>query len=148
MAIAQMEKVIIVTHRSQASELLDALQHEGICHILNAEEAIVSRDAPELITEAQRPRDLENLLNRLTKGIEFLKGFSTPRKGLASVLAPRTVIDAQSYNSVVSDEKLLKIIDQAEQTRLAIDQLNSEYENLNATLNMLTPWATLETPVE
>ena len=57
MAIAQMEKVIIVTHRSQASELLEALQHEGICHILNAEEAMVSKDAPELITEAERPRD-------------------------------------------------------------------------------------------
>jgi V/A-type H+-transporting ATPase subunit I len=148
MAIAQMEKVIIVTHRSQASDLLEALQREGICHILNAEEAIVSRDAPELITQAERPRDLENLLNRLTKAIEFLKGFSAPQKGLTSMLAPRTVIDAQSYNRVVTDEKLLKIIDQAEQTQIAIDRLNSECENLTATLNMLTPWSSLETPVE
>lgn len=148
MAIAQMEKVIIVTHRSQASDLLEALQQEGICHILNAEEAIVSQEAPELITQAERPRDLENLLNRLTKSIEFLKAFAAPQKGLASMLAPRAVIDAQSYNSVVTDEKLLKIIDQAEQTQIAIDQLNSECENLTATLNMLTPWATLETPVE
>ncbi len=148
MAIAQMEKVIIVTHHSQASELLEALQHEGICHILNAEEAIISRDAPELITSAERPRDIENLLNRLTKGIEFLSGFSETQKGLASMLAPRAVIDAQSYNSVVSDEKLLKIVDQAEQTQMAIDQFNTDCESLTATLNMLTPWAPLETPVE
>ncbi len=148
MAIAQMEKVIIVTHRSQASELLEALQREGICHILNAEEAIVSRDAPELITTAERPRDIENILNRLTKSIEFLKAYAAPQKGLASMLAPRTVIDEKSYNSVVSDEKFLNIIDQAKQTQTAIDQLNSESENLSTTLNMLTPWASLETPVE
>lgn len=148
MAIAQMEKVIIVTHRSQASELLEALQHEGICHILNAKEAIVSRDAPELITEAERPRDIENILNRLTKSIDFLKAYAATRKGLASMLAPRVVVDAQSYNSIVSDEKLLNIIDQAEQTQTAIDQLNSKCENLSTTLDMLTPWASLETPVE
>ena len=148
MAIAQMEKVIIVTHRSQASELLEALQHEGICHILNAEEAMVSKNTPELITEAERPRDIENLLTRLIKSIEFLKAYAPPQKGLVSMLAPRTVIDTQSYNRVVSDEKFLKIIDQAEQTRIAIDQFNSECENLSSTLNMLTPWAPLETPVE
>ena len=39
MAIAQMAKVMIVTHRSQASDLLEALQREGICQILNADEA-------------------------------------------------------------------------------------------------------------
>ncbi|MHC4642440.1 MAG: V-type ATP synthase subunit I [Planctomycetota bacterium] len=143
-----MEKVIIVTHRSQASELLEALQREGICHILNAEEAMVSKDAPELITTVERPRDIENILNRLTKSIEFLKAYAVPQKGIASMLAPRTVIDNQSYNSIVSDEKLFNIIDQAEQTQIAIDQLNSECENLSTTLNMLTPWASLETPVE
>jgi V/A-type H+-transporting ATPase subunit I len=148
MAIAQMEKVIIVTHRSQASELLEALQHEGICHILNAEEAIVSRDAPDLITSTERPRDIENLINRLTKSTEFLKVYAAPQKGLASMLAPRAVIDAQSYDSVVSDRQLINVIDLAEQTHTAIEQLNTECESLTATLNMLTPWAPLEIPVE
>ncbi|MHC4087359.1 MAG: V-type ATP synthase subunit I [Planctomycetota bacterium] len=148
MAIAQMEKVIIVTHRSQASDLLEALQQEGICHILNAEEAMVSRDAPDLAATAERPRDIEKLLNRLTKSIEFLKAYAKPQKGLASMLAPRAVIDAQSYNSVVSDRRLINVIDQAEQTHAAIEQLNSECENLTAILNMLSPWAPLETPVE
>jgi V/A-type H+-transporting ATPase subunit I len=148
MAIAQMEKVIIVTHRSQASDLLEALQHEGICHILNAEEAMVSRDEPDLTTEPEKPRDIENLLNKLARSIEFLKEYAPPQKGLASMLAPRAVIDAKSYNSVVTDETLLNIIDRTEQAQTAIDQLNSECENLTATLNMLTPWSSLETPVE
>ena len=101
MAIAQMAKVMIVSHRTEATELMEVLQHEGICQILNAEEAMVSKDWPELGTGAERPRDIEELLNRLAKSIAFLKDYAESPKGLASVLSPRTVIDEQSYNQVV-----------------------------------------------
>jgi len=116
MAIAQMAKVIIVSHRTQASELLEALQREGICQILNAQEAMVSRDSPELAAAAERPKDIEDLLNRLAKTIALLKSYAESQKGLASILSPRTVVDEQSYNKVVSDHQILKIIDQCEQT--------------------------------
>ncbi|MHC4527596.1 MAG: hypothetical protein ACYS29_06955 [Planctomycetota bacterium] len=72
MAIIPMAKIMIVTHRSQASELLESLQREGICQILNADEAAVSKDYPELSNASERPRDVEELLARLTKCIEFL----------------------------------------------------------------------------
>ena len=80
MAIAQMAKVMIVTHRSQASELLEAMQQEGLCHILNADEAMVSKDFPDLAAAAERPKDLEELLIRITKAIAFLKSHAEPGK--------------------------------------------------------------------
>lgn len=149
MAIAQMAKIIIVSHRSQASDLLEALQHEGICHILNAEEAMVSRDFPELSAAADRPRDIENQLNRLTKTIAFLKTYAEPSKGLASILAPRTVIDLKSYDEVIRQSAdLLKIVVRCEKIETAIERAKTECENLQATLDMLQPWASFETPVE
>jgi V/A-type H+-transporting ATPase subunit I len=148
MAIAQMAKVIIVSHRTQASELLELLQHEGICQILNAEEAMVSKDWPELSTTAQKPRDVEELLKKLTKGIAFLKDYEESKKSFASVLAPRTVIDEQSYNSVVSDREILKTADHCEQTQAAIQKHQGDCENLYGILEELRPWASLETPVE
>lgn len=148
MAIAQMAKVMIVTHRSQASELLEVLQSEGICQILNSEEATVTRDSPELATAVQRPIDIEQLLNRLTKSISFLKDYAKPGKGLASVLSPRTVVDEQSYNKVISDQRILKIIDRCEQAETAIEKLKADCESLESALQMLAPWASLETPVE
>ncbi len=148
MAVAQMAKVIIVSHRSQASELLEALQHEGICHILNADEAILSRDFPELGALAERPKDIEGLLSRLEKSIEFLKNYAQAQKSLASALSPRTVIDVQSYQKVVSDRQILTIIDKSEQLEASMEKTKSEIENLQGTLEMLNPWASLETPVE
>ena len=148
MAIAQMAKVIIVSHRSQASELLEALQHEGICHILNADEAILSRDFPELGALADRPKDIEGLLNRLEKSIAFLKNYAQAQKGLASALSPRTVVDVQSYQKVVSDRQILKTIEKSEQLEASMEKTKSEIENIQGTLEMLSPWASLETPVE
>jgi V/A-type H+-transporting ATPase subunit I len=148
MAIAKMAKIIIASHRTQASELLEELQRGGICHILNAEEAILSRDFPELSTSAERPKDLETLLNRLEKSIAFLKNYATAQKGLAGVLAPRTVIDEQSYNKVVSDRQILKTIDKSERLEASMEKTKGQIENLQSTLQMLRPWASLKTPVE
>ena len=148
MAITQMAKVIIVSHRSQASQLLEALQKNSICQILNAKEAIVGKDWPELITEAKHPRDIEQLLNRLQKSITFLKNYAETPKGLVSVLAPRTVIDQQAYNNVVSDVQILRIVDQCEQIETSIEKLGTEIENLSGILQTLQPWSALQTPVE
>lgn len=148
MAVAQMVKVIIVSHRTQASELLESLQREGICHILNAEEAMVSKDFPELGTSAERPKDIEGLLSRLEKSIAFLNNYAEARKGLAGVFSPRTVIDEQAYNNVVSDKEILNIVDACEQIDASIEKTKSEIESLHGTLEMLSPWASLETPVE
>jgi len=148
MAIAQMAKVIIVSHRTEAAELLEQLQHAGICQILNAEQAMVSKDWPELSTTAERPREIEELLNRLTRSIAFLKDYTKTTKGLVTVLAPRTVVDEQSYNRAVTDEEIPGIIDRCEQTEAAIEKLKGERENIIMTLEQLHPWDSLETPVE
>ena len=148
MAISQMAKVMIVSHRSQASELLEALQDEGICQILNAEQAMVTKDMPELAATAERPKDIEGLLNRLQKCIASLKNYAQDKKGLAVVFSPKTVVDEQAYSKVVSDNRILKIIDQCEQNEAAIEKAKDEIERLQGTLEMLRPWLSLETPVE
>jgi len=148
MAIAKMAKIIIVSHRSQASELLEVLQREGICHILNAEQAIVSRDFPDISASTERPRDIEGLLSRLQKSIAFLQKYSQKQKGLAGVLAPRTVIDEQSYNKVVTDRKILTTIEKCEQLETSMEKTKGEIDNLQNTLEMLRPWSSFETPVE
>ena len=99
MAIAKMAKIIIASHRTQASELLEELQHGGICHILNADEAILRKSFPELSASTERPKDLEMLVIRLEKCIAFLKNYATPQKGLSGMLSPRTVIDEQAVLS-------------------------------------------------
>ena len=143
-----MVKVMMVCHRSQVSDLLEALQTEGICQVLNAEEATVSKDAPELAAAPQRPKDVEAMIARLGRGIDFLNAYAAPEKGLAGMLAPQKVIAAREYEDVVSDTDLLDVVDACERLVAAKDRTTNEIETLEAMLAMLRPWASLATPVE
>ncbi len=148
MAISQMAKVMIVSHRTEATELLETLQHNGICQILNAEEAMVSKDFPDLTTAADRPREAEERLGQLKTAVTFLKKYAPGVKGIAAVLAPRTVIDQLSYDKAVADKETVKTIKNTLQCQEAIEQLETECENLSGILVELRPWVSLETPVE
>lgn len=143
-----MAKVVIVSHNSEAAQLLEALQREGICQILNAQEATISRNLPELAAPPGRPKDIEELLNRLAKCIAFLKGFGDPTKALVSMLAPRVVVDEESYQKTISDQQALRLVDQCEQLEAAIEKAKSQRESLRGTVQELLPWQALQTPVE
>jgi len=148
MAVARMQKIMVVSHRSQASELLEAIQSEGICQILNAEQAIVSKEYPELIITAERPKDIEQLLVRLTKAIELLKNYTPSAPALQAALAPRKVIDRQMYSDIVADKSIIALLEKTEAIETRIEKLKNEIENLTAVLRTLEPWKSLKTPVE
>jgi len=148
MAISQMAKIMIVSHRSQARELLEALQSSGLCQILNAEQAMITKEWPELIIAADRVRETEELLDRLSKSAVFLKDYTDRPKGLAAVLSPRTVIDNKTYEKIVANEEILQKAQKAEETEAAIEKIKTKIENIEAVLEQLEPWQGLETAVE
>ncbi len=147
MAVAAMAKIMIVSHRGEASELLEALQAEGICQILNAEAATVSKELGEG-RGGQKPRDTEELLSRLEGSIEFLKPYSKQAGGLGAMLAPRPVVDRHTYEEVTSDEAVLAVVEQCSETEAATEKLKTNIENLTLRLEELRPWEGLTVAVE
>lgn len=143
-----MVKVVVVTHCSEAAQLLEAVQAEGILQVLDAKQAMVGKDLPELQGQAHRPRELEDLVSQLSKSIAFLKEHSKEKKALADILAPRTVVGDKLYGDVVSGREALGLLDHCEETAAKITHLHSEYEHHRAALEMLAPWGQLTTPVE
>ena len=148
MAVAKMTKVMVVAHHSQATELLDAVQQEGILQVLDAAQAMVTKDWPELVTEAQRPRQIEELLGRLEKNLTFLDEHTTEKKTLAAVLAPRMIVDHIQYSKVVSGKEALETLADCEKTAGRITELKTQIENCLGRLETLEPWQGLKTPVE
>lgn len=147
MAIAKMTKVIIASYRDEAGELLEKLQKEGIIEILNAEQAMVSKEWPELGVEIKRPRDIEDLVARLEKSIGFLKA-STTEKDPTSLFNPRIEIDKSKYTDIVSGKEAMYLLDEAEKTSAETEELHTEYENKQGVFETLHPWRELDTAVE
>lgn len=145
MAIVKMAKVLVVSHRSEASDLLEALQQAGIVEILDAERAAISKESSELQAEGRRPRDLEETHSRLERAIKFLGQYNQEK---TSLFAPLKAIERSRYTDVVSGPEALRLLDEAEKAEAEMDRLASECEHLEVTLDMLVPWLSLDIPVE
>ncbi|MFZ9012112.1 MAG: hypothetical protein ACO20W_09505, partial [Anaerohalosphaeraceae bacterium] len=102
MAVAPMQKIMIVAHRSQTVELLQSLQKTGIVQLLDAERAMVTKDWPELMVESKRHRSLEEIIDRLGDALEFIKPYA--KKDQTSLFAPRVRVDTTTYDTVVSGQ--------------------------------------------
>lgn len=146
MAIASMQKVMVVAHRSQAGDLLAALQEAGIVQILDAERAMVSKEWPELMVETKRRRDIAESIDRLGKAVDFLKPYAG--KDRTNLFAPLIEIDAQAYERIVSEKDPFSILAQIESIGVQMDKLSAEAENRRAVLAKLMPWQSLSIPVE
>lgn len=145
MAISLMAKVLIVGHRSQVPELMEALQQAGVAEIMDAQAASLAKQWPDLHAEGQRPRDLEERVGRLEQAIAFLNEYG-PEK--TSFLRPHREVSAGQYTDVVSGQQALDSLEQVERARRETERLNNEREAVLATLATLEPWQSLETPLE
>lgn len=147
MAIAKMTKIMVVTHRSEAKDLIEALQHEGITQILDAEKAMVSKNWPELQIETKRPREVEDMVLRLEKAITFLKQHAT-EKDATSVFSPLITVEKSRYMEVISGKDAINLLERTEKTSEAIQRSNTDYENKQGVFESLIPWKNLDLPVE
>lgn len=147
MAIARMEKIMIVVHRSQAEELLETLQEAGLVQFLEAERAMVSKEWPELQIEFRRPRDLEEMVGRLEKAVSFLESHA---KGPAqtSLFSPRIEIDGPTYSNVLRGREAMDLLSRTEQTQKRLDTLGAELEQVTELLDRLLPWSDLPCRIE
>ncbi len=148
MAIAAMAKVMIVSHRTQASELLEVIQREGICQILNTEASVVGKEWPELAGAVEKPKEIEVLLGRYKKCLAYLEEYAQLPSGLGAALAPRVVVEQSAYDDVIGDKKMLDVLEECERIELELERLVTERENIEVTLADLAPWRSLESPVE
>lgn len=148
MAIAKMTKVLIVSHRSEAAELLEQIQQSSILEVLDAARTAISKQWPELVVEAKKPKDIEELADRLEKSVKFLEAHTKEKKSLLDALAPRTVIEEKQYSQIVSSEEVLRLLEQTEKTATEIQKLETEKDNCLNILQILKIWKNLKTPLE
>src|SRR3989339_1477351 len=147
MAISAMTKVMVISHRSEAAGLLEEIQQAGICQVLNAEQSMICKYLPDLECDGSRnPRSLEERAGKLSKVIDFLKSYNKNGKG--SLFAPRTVIDKQRYNAIISEHHLPKVVEQAEEIQAAIEQIQNRIQATEDAIRNLEPWQGLASPLE
>jgi len=136
MAIAPMTKVMIASYRSDAGELLEALQKAGILQVLDAQRAMVSKEWPELRVESARPRDIEELVSRLASAIDFLKQNAT-EKDATNLFDPLLKVAPAKYAETVNGEDAINLLTETEKIQSEIARCGTEIENAEGLLEKL-----------
>jgi V/A-type H+-transporting ATPase subunit I len=142
-----MQKMMIVSHRSQAGQIVSALQDAGIVQILDAERAMISKEWPELEAEFKRPKEMEELVGRLDRAVEFLNRHMKGKDG-RTVFQPLIEINNKTYSDVVVGSSAMELLDKTEQNHASIEKFNSRIETLRTEIYKLLPWKELLTPIE
>ncbi len=146
MPIAKMHKIMIASYRKEAPELIERLQNAGIVQLLDAEKAFVSKEWPELQTEAAKPRNIEDTVNRIEKMIDFLKKYETDQQ--TTLFRPKIEINQDFFKSVAQESKTLEILENAQKISDTISEIENETENLKGKLEVLKPWTPLDMPLQ
>ena len=147
MAVAQMTKVLIASHRSEAGQLLEQLQQQGIIEILDAERSMVSIEWPELQMDVTRPKQKEELLARLGAAIDLLKKYAT-EKDQTSMFDPLLSVDKNQYSNVVNGSEATELLEKVEKIADEMANRQSEIENAQNLLTKLLPWSNMDGTVE
>ncbi|AQT68006.1 V-type ATP synthase subunit I [Anaerohalosphaera lusitana] len=143
MAIAQMKKIMIVSHRKEADQLLEALQQAGIAQVLDAEKAMVTKDWPELTVEGKRPRELEDMISRLETAIGFLNAhYAGDQK--QSPLRPLVEVPAKQYERTVKSKESFDFLETTEANAKKIEELLNQKDHLLAVHRTLLPWKDMQ----
>jgi V/A-type H+-transporting ATPase subunit I len=137
-----MQKVLIASYSTEAADVLEALQSSGIMQIHDAERAIVSKQWPELHTEKEKPKQIEELNAKIDAAVDFLAQYA-PKRGLTEALAPRAVVSEENYTSTVRGDAAMKMLEQCTELSAKLAKQRDRQEQLNSQLNTLLPWQKL-----
>ncbi len=148
MAIAALQKILIVAHKSEQSVLLDRLQSEGFVHICPAEQSGLRQDFAELPGPQATGRSSELLRSRLAECINFLQPHAPRPATLRERLAPRRALPVEKYEQTVRQSNADELLGDAQQLRERLGKIDAQADKLAQRLGVLEPWQVLDAPVE
>ena len=148
MAIATLQKILIVGHKSQQSALLDRLQSEGFVHICPAEQSPLQQEFAQL-EQAQVPQSQAELhRSRLAECIRFLQPHVQRPKSLRERLTPRSSVAVEQVEETLRQSNAEELLRNAQDLRKRLTQIDSQIDQLQQRLSTILPWARLDAAVE
>jgi V/A-type H+-transporting ATPase subunit I len=151
MTIVNMKKMHLLGLKKEQGHILSALQKTGVVEMIDITEegnesggeVQVSQICHELTKELS---DLETKLSNLKFGIDFLKPYV---KSPNPILHGKPSISKDELSEVLSgEEKILETLQAVFDLDKKISQLKVEESRLESQIEMLSPWRSLDIPLE
>lgn len=135
MAVAQVRKVLIACHKTEADRFFSELQRTGVLHIVSQAETQEAglQSAP-----------VKQTLDQISATIEYLETYTVKKGFLAGIASTRPQVERQDYFSLARQYDLDKTIKKVQEIRQALSNLAGQKKNLQSDINILQPWENLK----
>ncbi|NIA06683.1 MAG: hypothetical protein GWP14_03445 [Actinobacteria bacterium] len=148
MAIADLQKILIVGHKSQQSALLDRLQSEGFVHICTAEQSVMQEQFSEPQTTGAGQNQAELLRSRLSECISFLQPHVQRPASLRERLTPRSGLALEQVEKTIQQSNADELLRVGQDLRKKLTQIDAQIDQLQKRLCTIQPWTKLDAAVE
>lgn len=150
MGFSELQKVLVLVHKGEKEDFVQALQDEAIVHITDIRESSIKEEYPELIAETEIiDKDLENRISSLARGINYLKPFSKAKGSFIEAFMEQKKPVAESlYRQVTKKGETSEFIQEVAELEKRNSILEREKTLLVSKKETLLPWKDLDIELE
>lgn len=147
MAIVPMDKVVLLTHKSEKEGLLKELQREGIVHISDLKESNLIKDYPEFSPPEITP-ELEEISSNLSRTITFLSKYEERGGVLSGLLKPKILLNSEEFEKIVNKFDPIPIIKKCAEYEQRQREIATEENHIHSLIELVSNWIELDYPLE
>ncbi|MDF2539966.1 MAG: hypothetical protein K0S76_2987 [Herbinix sp.] len=145
MAMLQMQRIFIYALKKDRKSILEFLQRRGVVEISDS----IPEDSLFHKADMSYARtSFEKSISAAKEAVEILNKLAPEKKSMLSMLDGRKVISTEIYDAFkTKHESIVRIANQIITCNKVIAETKAEILKLEAQIEILTPWTTLDIPL-
>jgi V/A-type H+-transporting ATPase subunit I len=148
MALVKMEKVLLLGHKSEKEDFLNALQGASIIDLSRLDEEELRKHVPDLAPgEGLAEKELESLVNDLSASANYLSTYSKPPSLMEGILPTKLEFTRKESDEIVESYDASTVILRCKEIQKERDELNTRENSLKARTDLLAGWTDLDADV-
>lgn len=140
MALAEVQKINIISRQEHQEEILETLQNMGVAQIEDSASEKIELEKENL---TEKISDLDYRLAGVKFSLDFLATYDAEKKSLADRLNPKIQLSLLEIQKIANDFDYPQVVKEVQEIESQINQAKNLKEKLIAELAQIEPWKTL-----
>ncbi len=143
-----MEKVLLLGHKSEKEDILNALQGASIIDLSRLDEEELMKHVPDLVPgEGLAEKELESLVNDLGASADYLSAYAKPPNLLEGILPSKLEFTRKESDEIIESYDASRVISRCKEIQKERDELSTRENALGSRIELLAGWIDLDADV-
>ncbi|HHV96391.1 MAG TPA: V-type ATP synthase subunit I [Clostridiaceae bacterium] len=149
MSIVRMHKIAIIGLENDKEDIIEELMNIGVLHISDVSGKLQDENWTELVNIEENEEEIFQLaldIEKIKASLDYLKQYD---KGKKALFAQKRTVDISKFNSIIENkDKIWEAVELINSMDENLNKLKQEKNKLENSINSLSPWKSLDIPVQ